>query len=153
MTLKFKEFTSILVSFFIYNLTITSILVSFFQCYILYSESYFTLTSDMINTLLQLMIVWKKVPLCSLLYYLLLSAGYSITMVSLKVFITISIMISNIIDIYLLGFMVVLINYLVNIGYFGLILCSYLVYLFLTRMEVFLLMKGWLLLWFLCFYI
>ena len=74
-----------------------------------------------------------------ILYYLLLSAGYSITMVSLKVFITISIMISNIIDIYLLGFMVVLINYLVNIGYFGLILCSYLVYLFLTRMEVFLL--------------
>ena len=66
----------------------------------------------MINTALQLISVWKKVPLCSLLYYLLLTAGYSITMVSIKVFITISIIAGNIIDIYLLGVMVVLINYL-----------------------------------------
>ena len=28
--------------------------------------------------------VWKKVPLCSLLYYLPLTAGYSITMVNIK---------------------------------------------------------------------
>jgi F0F1-type ATP synthase membrane subunit a len=59
-------------------------------------------------------------------------------MVSIKLFITVSMMIGNIIDIYLLGIMVVLINYLMYGGYFGLILCSYLLYLFLTRMELFL---------------
>lgn len=59
-------------------------------------------------------------------------------MLSIKVFIIISIMIGNIIDIYLLGVMVVLINNLMFIAYFGLILLSYLLYLFLTRIEVFL---------------
>ena len=59
-------------------------------------------------------------------------------MVSIKLFITVSMMIGNIIDIYLSGIMIVLINYLMYSGYFGLILCSYLLYLFLTRMEVFL---------------
>ena len=126
---------------FIYNLTIVSIILTFFQCYILYSEQYFTLTIDMINTALQLISVWKKVPLCSLLYYLLLTAGYSITMVSIKLFITVSMMIGNIIDIYLLGIMIVLINWLMYSGYFGLILCSYLLYLFLTRMELFLIIS------------
>ena len=92
----------------------------------------------MVNTVLQYISIWKKVPLCSLLYYLLLTAGYSITLVSIKIFITVSMMIGNIIDIYLLGIMIVLINWLLYIGYFGLILCSYLLYLFLTRMELFL---------------
>ena len=90
----------------------------------------------MINTALQLISVWKKVPLCSLLYYLLLTAGYSITMVSIKLCLTISMMIGNIIDIYLSGIMIVLINYLMYCGYFGLIPCPYLLYLFLTRMEL-----------------
>ena len=95
----------------------------------------------MINTALQLISVWKKVPLCSLLYYLLLTAGYSITLVSIKIFITVSMMIGNIIDIYLLGIIVILINWLLYNGYFGLILCSYLLYLFLTRMELFLIIS------------
>ena len=95
----------------------------------------------MIMTTLQLISVWKKVPLCSLLYYLLLTAGYSITMVSIKLFITVSMMIGNIIDIYLSGIMIVLINWLMYSGYFGLILCSYLLYLFLTRMELFLIIS------------
>ena len=75
----------------------------------------------MIHTALQLISVWKKAPLCSLLYYLLLTAGYSITMVSIKLFITVSMMIGNIIDIYLSGIMIVLINWLMYSGYFGLI--------------------------------
>jgi len=37
--------------------------------------------------------------------------------------------------------MIVLINYLMYSGYFGLILCSYLLYLFLTRMELFLIIS------------
>ena len=52
----------------------------------------------MINTALQLISVWKKVPLCSLLYYLLLTAGYSITMVSIKLFIMVSMMTGNILN-------------------------------------------------------
>ena len=95
----------------------------------------------MVNTVLQYISIWKKVPLCSLLYYLLLTAGYSITLVSIKIFITVSMMIGNIIDIYLLGIMIVLINWLMYSGYFGLILCSYLLYLFLTRMELFLIIS------------
>ena len=126
---------------FIYNLTIVSIILTFFQCYILYSEQYFSLTIDMINTALQLISVWKKVPLCSLLYYLFLTAGYSITMVSIKLFITVSMIIGNIIDIYLLGIMIVLINWLMYSGYSGLILVAYLLYLFLTRMELFLIIS------------
>ena len=132
----------ILISFYsIYYLTIISILLIFFQCYILYSEQYFSLTIDMIHNALQLISVWKKVPLCSLLYYLLITAGYSITMVSIKLFITVSMMIGNIIDIYLSGIMIVLINWLMYSGYFGLILGSYLLYLFLTRMELFLIIS------------
>ena len=95
----------------------------------------------MIHNALQLISVWKKVPLCSLLYYLLLTAGYSITMVSIKLFITVSMMIGNIIDIYLSGIMIVLINWLMYSGYFGLMLGLYLLYLFLTRMELFLIIS------------
>lgn len=62
-------------------------------------------------------------------------------MVSIKLFITVSMMIGNIIDIYLLGIMIVLINSLMYSFYFGLILCSYLLYLFLTRMELFLIIS------------
>ena len=111
-------------------------LITFFQCYILYTEQYFSLIVDMISTALQLITVWKKVPLCSLLFYTPLTAGYSITLVSIKIFINPSMMIGNIIDIYLSGIMVVLINWLLYTRYFGLIACSYLLYLFLTRMEL-----------------
>ena len=95
----------------------------------------------MIFTVLQLISVWKKVPLNSLLYYLPLTAGYSITIVSIKIFITVSMMIGNIIDIYLLGIMMILLNYVMYSGYFGLIIISYLLYLFLTKMEVFLIIS------------
>lgn len=119
------------------NLTIMSVFLSLFQYYILYSEEYISLMIDMINTALNIYL--KRVPLCVMVYYLLITAGYSISMVSIKLFITISIMIANIIDIYLLGILVVLVNILIDIEYFGLILIAYLLYLFLTRMEVFLL--------------
>jgi hypothetical protein len=56
---------------------------------------------------------------------------YSITIVSIKIFITVSMMIGNIIDIYLLGIMMILLNYVMYSGYFGLITISYLLYLFL----------------------
>ncbi len=71
----------------------------------------------MINLVLQLISVWKKVPYCSILYYLILTAGYSISLVSIKIFITVSMMIGNIIDIYLSGIMIVLINWLMYSGY------------------------------------
>ena len=37
-----------------YYLTIISVLLIYFQCYILYSDQYFSLIADMINTALQL---------------------------------------------------------------------------------------------------
>ena len=93
----------------------------------------------MINSLLLLFSNWKKISLCYLLYYLLLTIGYSITLVTIKIFIVISLMIGNIIDIYLFGIMVVFINWLLFSINFGLILISYILYLFLTKFELFLL--------------
>ena len=58
--------------------------------------------------------------------------------VSIKIFITVSMISGNIIDIYLLGIMVVYINWLIYSGYFGLIGLSLLLYFFLTKMELFL---------------
>ena len=102
----------ILINYIIFN-EWSSFNVFLFQLlwFIRYSlrySGYFSLTIDMIMTTLQLISVWKKVPLCSLLYYLPLTAGYSITMVSIKLFITVSMMIGNIIDIYLSGIMIVI---------------------------------------------
>ena len=74
--------------------------------------------------------------LSTLLYYLPITAGYPITIVSIKILIIVSMMISNIIDIYLSGIMIVLINGLMYSGYFGLIPSPYLSYLFLTKMEL-----------------
>ena len=109
-----------------------------------YSEQYFTLIGDIIKTTLLLIENWKKVPLCSLLYYLLYTTGYAISIVSIKWFIDVSLIIGNIIDIYLSGIMVVLINPLLYSGYFGTIVSSYPLYYYLTRMELFLIL-SWLL--------
>ena len=112
--------------------------------FLLYSEQYFSLIADIIKTTLQLISTWKKVPLCSLLYYLLLTTGYAISIVSIKLFIDVSLIIGNIIDVYLFGIMVVLINRLLYTGYFGTSVSSYPLYLYLTRMELFLII-SWLL--------
>nr|YP_010729746.1 Atp6 [Calcarina hispida]WEF49986.1 Atp6 [Calcarina hispida] len=128
-------FSFFITSLFIYPFFIYPLFI------LLYSEQYFSFTIDMVNSVLQLISVWKKVPLSSLLYYLLLATGYSITMVSIKLFITVSMMIANIIDIYLSGIMIVLINWLVYNWYFGWIVSSYLLYVFLTRIEVFLIVS------------
>ena len=104
----------------------------------MYSDENFSLTIDIIYIILEKVSLWKKVPLCSLLYYLLITAGYSLSLISIKLFITVSMMIGNIIDIYLLGIMVVLINWIVFISYSGFIIISFMLYLFLTRMELFL---------------
>ena len=66
----------------------------------------------MISAVLHLITAWKRVPTSILLYYLVLTAGYSIIILSIKIFITVSMMIGNIIDVYLLGIMIVLINWL-----------------------------------------
>jgi len=65
---------------FLWYLSTTSILLCFYQCYVFYSEQYFTLTIDMISAVLHLITAWKRVPTSILLYYLVLTAGYSIIM-------------------------------------------------------------------------
>jgi len=59
---------------------------------------------------LHLIAILKKVDINTLLYYLLITIGYVISIISMKVFIVVTMVISNIIDIYLLGIIVVLIN-------------------------------------------
>ena len=84
-------------------------IISLVSSIILYAEQYTTLNIDMIYTILQVVSLWKELPLNSLLFYILLTAGYTILLTSLKVFISVSMMVGNIIDIYLLGVMVVII--------------------------------------------
>ena len=76
-------------------------MITFNVC-ILYSDQYFNLTTDMIVLVLELISVRKKVPLISLLYHLLLTAGYSITIANIKLLITLSMMIGKLIKILVL---------------------------------------------------
>ena len=59
-------------------------------------------------------------------------------LISLKVFISITMLVGNIIHIYLFSLIVILISLLLHLLGSGLSLISYLLYLFLTRVEFFL---------------
>ena len=123
--------------FVFFNLNITfCILIC--QLWILYSEDYFNSIAETVNVALQLITAWKGIPLSILFYYLLLNGGITITFISIKVFITVTIMIGNIIDIYLLGIIVILINWILFCSYFGFTITALLLYIFLTKIELFL---------------
>lgn len=107
-----------------------------YQYWILYSDDYFNLVGEIVNVGLQLITARKGIPLCILFYYLVINAGFTITLISIKVFITVTIMIGNIIDIYLLGIIVILINWIPSSSYFGLVIIGLLPYIFLTKIEL-----------------
>ena len=67
------------------------------------------------------------------------SIGSSATLVSLKVYFSRSMIVGNSTDVYLFGVLAVLMNWFVVFCCFGGVLCSFLFYLFLHRLELFLL--------------
>lgn len=79
---------------------------------------------------------FNRVILSSFLSFLYLNIGSISILISIKAFIWISILVGNIIDIYILGLIAVLIYWLHNYWLYGIILWSFLVYLFLTRVEL-----------------
>ena len=113
--------------------------------YMIYSEQqYFTLIIVLVAEVLGIVVATKRVQLNTILYYILIIIGYSFSIIGSKVFVVVSIVIANIIDVYLLGVLVVLVNWLVVGGYFGVLLSSYLLYLFLTKIELFLIILFYL---------
>jgi len=74
----------------------------------------------------------------SLITFYTINAGFTVIMISLKVFISITMIVGNIIHIYLFSLLVILSSLLLHLILLGLSLISYLLYLFLTRNEFFL---------------
>ena len=84
----------------------------------------------------------KKVPLLVLLSFFFINTGTSASLVSIKAFLSVSMIVGNFIDVYLFGLIAVLMNWLLYCWSIGLLLCSFLLYLFLTRLELFLLVLS-----------
>jgi len=59
-------------------------------------------------------------------------------LISIKAFLSVSMIVGNLIDVYLFGLIAVLINWLCYCTSFGIVSISFLVYRFLTRLEFFL---------------
>lgn len=102
-----------------------------FSSLILYSECYFSRFFIIIVTSL------KKIPLLVFFSYLILNVS-SATIVSIKVFLDRSMIVGNFIDVYLFGLIAVLMNWYIYLWGVGLCCSSFLLYLFLTELELFL---------------
>ena len=74
----------------------------------------------------------------SIITFIQINAGLITFLLSLKLFIAVTMIVSNIIYIYLFSLIVILISLLLHLILSGLSLISYLLYLFLTRVEFFL---------------
>ena len=81
---------------------------------------------------------------CSSIFYsfFFISAGSTATLVSLKVYFSGSMIVANFIDVYLFGLLAVLIHWFFLVFSFGWLLSSFLFYLFLHRLEIFLLVLS-----------
>jgi hypothetical protein len=88
------------------------------------------------GTKLVILLLWK-VPWIAILSYSLLSVWSSL-LVSIKVFLTVSMIVGNFIDVYLFGMIAVLIEVLLYLFFFGLIICSFLLFIFLSSLSSFL---------------
>ena len=77
-------------------------------------------------------------------YFLFISIGILCILVSFKMYLLGSMIIGNFLDIYVFGILAVFINWWIKIYYFSYLLFSYLIYLFLHRIEIFLLILSFL---------
>lgn len=104
----------------------------------LYSEVYFSIVCC---CLIKSFLFRDWLIYCSSIYFsfLFISTGSTATLLTLKVYFVCSIIIGNFIDIYLFGLLAVLIHWFFQVISFGWLLYSFLLYLFLHRLEIFLL--------------
>lgn len=120
-----------------YLLIISSYSFILFFNTILYCEDY---SYRIVDTQIKfvLLLLWN-VPFNSIISYSFLII-WSALLLCLKLFLTVPMIVSNFIDIYLFGMIAVLITMINLFINFGLVLCSFLFYLFLARLQLFLLL-------------
>ena len=106
------------------------------------TEDYFRRIVDKVSLALFIMCGLKCCPLLVLLIFSFLNAGSSATFVSIKAFLSISMIVGNFIDVYLFGMIAVFMNWTCYYWCFGLVLHSFPFYVFLTRLELFLLILS-----------
>ena len=81
--------------------------------------------------------ITRNLPLCSLLTFSFILFN-AMTLISMKYFISITMIVSNLIDLFLFGLVSVIINWMNYFLSFGLLIFGFLVYRFITRIEFFL---------------
>jgi len=101
-------------------------------------EDYYSLLLDMIYFYYLFINNLNILTYTALVTFIQINAGLITILISLKVFISITMLVANIIHIYLFSLIVILISILLHLILSGLSLISYLLYLFLTRVEFFL---------------
>ena len=102
----------------------------------IYSEEYFMDYLLLLNWLITSSSIFYS--------FFFISAGSTATLVSLKVYLSPSMIVANFIDLYLFGLLAVLINSFFIVFYFGWLLSSFLFYLFLHRFQIFLFLLSFL---------
>lgn len=113
-------------------------LIYCFGYMIIITEDYYSLLIDMIYLSYIYITNLKTLTYTALVTFIQINAGLTTILISLKVFISITMIVGNIIHIYLFSLIVILISLLLHLILSGLSLISYLLYLFLTRLEFFL---------------
>ena len=117
-------------------LLISSIsLIISFSSLLFNSEDYLNGLFDMVLSSVIIIFSLKNLPLCSLLSFPPINYGSSMTLISIKAFLSVSMIVGNLIDVYLFGLIAVLINYLLYFICYSLTLISFPVYRFLTKIE------------------
>ena len=101
-------------------------------------EDYYSLLVDMIYSYYIAINELKTLTFTAFVTFIQINAGLTTIIISLKVFISITMIVGNIIHIYLFSLLVIFVSLLLHLILSGLSLISYLLYLFLTRVEFFL---------------
>ena len=117
-------------------------LLFLFGTLLLFSEDYLNRIVDKVRYAAISLCGLKKVPLLVLLSFFFINTGTTASLVSIKAFLSVSMIVGNFIDVYLFGLIAVLMNWLLYCWSIGLLLCSFLLFLFLTRLELFLLVLS-----------
>ncbi len=100
-----------------------------------YSEDYLITFTSLSNYLSS---SFLHLPLIPYLSFTIISIGFIIVFIAMKAVISVSIIVGNLIDVYLFGIIAVLINGSLYTLAFGLVLGCLLLYLFSTNVAVFL---------------
>jgi len=113
-------------------LVIVSSFSFIFILLIIYSPDYL---SNIIESILITLYSINNLVYSSLLSFIFLNIGCTALYISIKLFISLSIIVGNIIDIYIYGLITVLVSSLFYYLLYGIIWCSFLLYLFLTKIQ------------------